>query len=427
MIRETKTYILRLMSGMLMLLLLLTACSSGDDTLNDNPVLKIYVYSPDHPIVTRADNPDPDVDPIGRESEIKTLQVWVFKHLEPNNQNYGTSKAIGYISTNGAEISSETNQGTLVMNITDPDFIKNKPKVDVYVAANVTNNNCGFTLDESSTRQNLIDAKIGENYFGVKSVNTVVKAVPDDGLPMSGVLKNQPVFGTAPIFGVGTEGNLAKVKLVRAVSKMHFVFCCINDGITHKVKSISLEGTKMSKEEYLFLDGEYSATGGPTGGPGYRYKIGSYLGSGDKNLFNKNDFNKAIEISHMESNGKDPSSYEWTNQTGQDYEDLIAEGIAAGDLKELKETNGTNLSTYYFRESDRQVEGKITYYDGNTSAKTATFKISNQLEFLPGDFGRNHTWIVYAYFNYAKGLEVVTVKVKDWEATDPETHEAYNW
>lgn len=81
MIRETKTYILRMMSGMLMLLLLLTACSSDDDTQNDNPVLKIYVYSPDHPIVTRVDNPDPDVDPIGRESEIKTLQVWVFKHL----------------------------------------------------------------------------------------------------------------------------------------------------------------------------------------------------------------------------------------------------------------------------------------------------------------------------------------------------------
>ena len=50
MIRETKTYILRLMSGMLMLLLLLTACSSDDDMQNDNPVLKIYVYSPDHPI-----------------------------------------------------------------------------------------------------------------------------------------------------------------------------------------------------------------------------------------------------------------------------------------------------------------------------------------------------------------------------------------
>ena len=420
MIRETKTYILRLMSGMLMLLLLLTACSSDGDMQNDNPVLKIYVYSPDHPIVTRADNPDPDVDPIGRESEIKTLQVWVFEHHESNDPDKARDgKLIGYISTNGNDISSETNQGTLVMNITDPYFIQKRPNVDVYVAANVTSNNCGFTLDDNSTRADLIAKKIGEAKFGVA---TVVRSVPTEGLPMSGVLKNQPVFGTAPIFGVGTEGNLAKVKLVRAVSKMHFVFCCIDDGITHKVKTISLDGTKISKEEYLFLDGEYSATGGPR----YRYKIGSYL-SGSKNLFNKSNFNQAILISPMGSNDKDPSYYEWTNQTGQAYESLIAEGIAAGDLKELKETNGTNLSTYYFRESDRQVEGKITYYDGNTSAKTATFKISNQLEFIPGDFGRNHTWIVYAYFNYAKGLEVMTVKVNDWEETESETHEVYNW
>ena len=431
MIRDTKTYILQLMSGILMLLLTLTSCSTDDDSQSNNPVLKIYVYSPDHPIVTRVDNPDPDVDPIGKESEIKTLQVWVFEHHEPSDPNYDRDgKLIGYISTNGNDISSETNQGTLLMNVTDPYFIQNKPNVDVFVAANVKNANCGFTLSESSTRADLIAKKIGEDYFGVKS-GKIVTSVPTDGLPMSGVLINQPVSQrvseTAPIFGVGPEGNLAKVKLVRAVSKIHFVFCCINDGITHKVKTISLEGSKMSKEEYLFLDGEYSATGGPTGGPGYRYKIGSYLGSGDKNLFNKNDFSKAIEISPMESNDIDPSYYEWTNQTGQVYEYLIAEGIAAGDLKELKETNGTNLSTYYFRESDRQVEGKITYYDGNTSPKFATFKISNQLEFLPGDFGRNHTWIVYAYFNYAKGLEVVTVKVNDWETTDPEEYEVYNW
>lgn len=426
MIRETKTYILRLLSGILMLLLLLTACSSNDDLQLNNTVLKIYVYSPDRPIVTRVDNPDPDVNPIDRESEIKTLQIWVFEHHESSDPNYDRDgKLIGYINTNSNDISSVTNQGTLVMNITDPYFIQNKPNVDVYVAANVTSNNCGFTLTENSNRADLIAQKIGEAKFGV---GTVVRSVPTEGLPMSGVLKNQPVFGTAPIFGVGTEGNLAKVKLVRAVSKMHFVFCCIDDNIQHKVKTISLDGTKISKEEYLFLDGEYSATGGP----GYRYKIGSYL-SGSKNLFNKSAFNQAILISPMISNDKDPSSYEWTNQTeltnktGQGYEKLIADGIAAGDLKELKENNGTNLSTYYFRESDRQVEGTITYYDGDTSPKTATFKISNQLEFIPGDFGRNHTWIIYAYFNYAKGLEVVTVKVNDWEATDPETHDVYNW
>ena len=400
-----------------MLLLTLTACSTDDDSQRNNPVLKIYVYSPDHPIVTRVDNPDPDVDPIGRESEIKTLQIWVFEHHEPSDPNYERDgRLVGYISTNGDDISAETNQGTLVMDVTDPYFIQNRPNVDVYVAANVTNSNCKLTLSESSKRADLIAAKIVDSKFGINSVSAVVKSVPTDGLPMSGVLINQPISGTAPVFGVGTEGNLAKVKLVRAVSKMHFVFCCIDDGITHQVKSITLDGAKIPKQEFLFLDNEYSTTGGP----GYRYKVGtSYVGD------TKTIMDTQTPIDHMTSDDKDPSYYEWTNQTGQAYETLIAEnlirivdGVKVGDLNDL--------GTYYLRESDKQVEGTITYLD-NSDEKTATFKISNQLEFLPGDFGRNHTWIVYAYFNYAKGLEVVTVKVNDWEETDPETHEVYNW
>ena len=416
MIGETKTYILRMMSGMLMLLLLLTACSSDDDTQNDNPVLKIYVYSPDHPIVTRVDNPDPDVNPLARESEINSLQVWVFEHYKPSDPNYEkrNGKFVGYISTDGNDISSETNQGTLLMNVTDPYFIQNKPNVDVYVAANVKDGNCGLTLSESYTRAQLIDAKIGETKFGIKSVASVVKAVPTDGLPMSGVLIDQPVSGTAPVFGVGPEGNLAKVKLVRAVSKIHFVFCCIKDGVTHKVNSISLDGTKIYKNEYLFLDDEYLATGGP----GYRYNVDDtskspYVGD------TKAIMNTPTTIAPMTSKDKDPSYYEWTNQTGQAYETLIADGITAGDLNDL--------GTYYLHESDLQVEGTITYQLDDDPEKSATFKIGKQLEFLPGDFGRNHTWIVYAYFNYAKGLEVVTVKVNDWEERDPETHDVYNW
>lgn len=426
MIRETKTYILQLISSMLMLLLTLTACSTDDDSQRNNPVLKIYVYSPDHPIVTRVDNPDPDVNPIAAESAINTLQVWVFEHHEPSDQDSERDgKFVGYISTNGNDISSETNQGTLVMNITDPYFIQNRPNVDVYVAANVKNANCGFTLSENSTRANLIAAKIGDSKFGVKSVSAVVKAVPDDGLPMSGVLINQPISGTAPIFGVGTEGNLAKVKLVRAVSKMRFVFCCIDDDVTHKVKSISLDGTKIYKSEYLFLDDEYL----PTGGPGYRYKVDDDISKpfvgGTPTIMNTQ-----TTIHPMTSTDKDPSFYDWTNQTGQyqtgqAYETLIAEnlirivdGVKVGDLNDL--------GTYYLHESDKQVEGTITYLD-NSTEKSATFKIGKQLEFLPGDFGRNHTWIVYAYFNYAKGLEVVTVKVNDWETTDPEEYEVYNW
>lgn len=102
----------------------------------------------------------------------------------------------------------------------------------------------------------------------------------------------------------------------------------------------------------------------------------------------------------------------------QAYETLIAEGITAGDLKDL--------GTYYLHESDKQVEAPLPILTIVPKSRLLS-RLVNSRNSLEGDFGRNHTWIVYAYFNYAKGLEVVTVKVNDWEERDPETHDVYNW
>ena len=60
--RDDRRYILRWLSGMLMLLLL-TACSGsssegGDEPVptSSKPVLKIYIFPPDRPAITRADD-----------------------------------------------------------------------------------------------------------------------------------------------------------------------------------------------------------------------------------------------------------------------------------------------------------------------------------------------------------------------------------
>jgi hypothetical protein len=42
-----------------------------------------------------------------------------------------------------------------------------------------------------------------------------------------------------------------------------------------------------------------------------------------------------------------------------------------------------------------------------------------------GDFSRNHTWIVYAYYS-ASGLVAVTVVVKDWNDVQ-QSYEVVNW
>lgn len=417
MMRAIKTYIKHVVRDlksliMALLLIMFSSCASYDheEPQHEPAVLKIYVFAPDHPIVTRADNGNVNAAPA--ESAIHSLSVWVFEH--GNN-----GKKVGYITTTSEQLS--TGQATLTMEVSD-DFAERQPNVDVYVMANVTSTNCGITLDESTTRSQLdaalIENKAAGDFFGLTSTS-LVTAVPADGLPMSGVLKNETIFGDAPVFGVGpkTTKTLTNVKLVRAVSKVQFVFTTIDDlDPTHKhtVESITLGKEMIPYSEYLFLKGAYSATGGgdPLTLKGYRYWINEEDGynSAVATLMNTpTEINKCATTSS-------PEDYVYKTQNGQDYESLIETGITNGDL--------TRVGTYYLRESDKNITGTITY-DGN---KSTTFHLVPPEEtFVEGDFGRNHTWIVYAYFSSWSKLNVITVQVKAWDTQGSTTHKVYNW
>ena len=398
--RDVKTYIGWLMG---ILLMMLTACASDEGSSSGPAVLKIYVFAPDRPIVTRADNGN--VDAADAEKAINSLQVWVFEHSNGNK--------VGYISTTSEKLSS--GQAILTMEVGD-DFASRKPNVDVFVAANVSSANCGLTLGEGTTRADLEAASIGSSYFGVSPLVTPGDITTEGyaGLPMSGVLKDQTIFGDAPVFGVGstTASTLSNVKLVRAVSKVRFVFCSeFSESTKHTVKQIAINGSMIPTQEYLFLDGAYS----DGGGSGTRYKVGTAYNESVAPLFNPDT---PEEIKNCRE--KTPSYYIWNNNpeaplTGQEYEARITEGIGNNDLNDL--------GTYYLRESDKNVTGTITY----DTDKTVTFKlVTPDANFVPGDFGRNHTWIVYAYFSSDK-LNVITVKVKEWQTLTPTTHEVYNW
>ena len=65
--------------------------------------------------------------------------------------------------------------------------------------------------------------------------------------------------------------------------------------------------------------------------------------------------------------------------------------------------------------------GTITYtIDGGTE-QTVDFAMQQA-----GDFSRNHTWIVYAYYAGAGNLQVQSLYVKDW-STKEVNHQVYNW
>lgn len=391
----------------MVVMLVLCACSGGssgpEEEVKKQPtVLDIYVYAPDNPAITRSDNGS--VAASDNEKKISSLHIWVFRHRD--------GELMGYLNP---DVTSLSATGNAVYQMLMPDeFVTEKPNVDVYVMANVTAAKCDrdlSALDQSVSRSKLEGILIGhkdasDDYYGLTEL---VTAAPAEGLPMSGVLKNQPVYGEAPVMRIGTSEHIAKLQLVRAVSKMRFIFSKFaDDGRTYAVTSITLDATTMPKQEYLFLDGAY---------PTYRYKVGSEYESGYLSLMS----NELTDIKSCE----DPSVYAYVSGDGQEYEDKIDNGLASVVDAEHQENNRgpelTQAGLIYLRESDKKLTGKISYKVDNQVKPDATFSMK-----VAGDFSRNHTWIVYAYFMNGNLLNVNVVDVKSWTPY-PGSGEVYNW
>ena len=357
--------------------LLAVSCSSDETGEKQPTTLTVYVYSPAHPMLIRgAVGP---VDASIAETEITKLQIWIFES--------GTGKKIGYLETKETALLN-TSEGATFQMIVDDDFAKYKPDVDVYVLANLTRyENCDCILNEESTRDylkdnaNLNDTDTSDkSYFGW---NPLFTSVPNGGLPMVGVLKNQPVIGEAPVLRIGTESHIANVMLERAVSKMRFVFAKTQGDAALKIQNIQLNTGMIPTEEYLIPQ---------TKTLNYNTEPISFL-SGE------------VEVTAAVPN---PTVYIYDGQESQTYENLI-------DNAGL-----TTVGPFYLRESDRQLQGMINYTLGGNE-NTADFQMDEA-----GDFSRNHTWIIYAYHAGGGFLQMNTLYIKDW-TTKTEEHEVYNW
>ena len=382
-------------------LLLLSACGSSSseevtqqpEKPKEKPVLKIYLYAPETPIITRASTGS--VSASEAENAIHTIDVWVFEHEAPYNK-------VSYIHLNDV---SFTGQKEIAMDITDAFAnLPKKPNVDIYVAVNKESCGLGTTLGENTTLAQLKEAYMGSDYFGV---SPLISTVPDEegkkGLPMSGLLENQIISGIPPVYTAMAQN----VKLVRAVSKVRFVFSKSSGGVpTISNLSIKLNENVLPQEEYLFLEGVY---------PTYKSHVKS---TGD------NDYEPQVTlVSDKGSNDinacDNPAGYVYTSETGQAYETKIDNGLTivpvGKDTPDLSE-----LGRFYFRESHRQLAGSISYTIGENN-KTKTFTMAGA-----GDFTRNHTWIVYGYFLGSGDLKLNVVDVKDW-TSGSENPDLYNW
>lgn len=383
----------------LLLLLLLNGCNSPvDDGGTENPsqpkgkpVLKIYLFAPDSPIVTRASTGY--VDASDAEKEIHTIDVWVFEHELPN-------KKVSYIHLDNL---SFTDQKEIAMEISNQFAeLPKKPNVDIYVVAN--KESCGLQeLGKETTLDELKEAGIGTAYFGAANP---VNGVSDMGLPMSGILENQIISGIPPVYTAMSNN----VKLVRAVSKIRFILTkSKNNPPTISNLSIKLKANMIPNAEYLFLNGIY---------PDKKIRI---------KIVDDSDYEPEATLLPVIASPtiyscETPTDYAYTTETGQNYENKINNGLKDPDGPD--EPDLTQVGVFYLRESDKKLEGTISYTvvtEAGNKDKTASFMMDTA-----GDFSRNHTWIVYGYFLGSGDLKLNIVDVKGW-TDDSDTPEVYNW
>ena len=372
-----------------MMLLMTAACSSSDNEEGQekHAMLAVYVYAPEpaagaqkNAVRRRADVGEVDVISAA-EQEIKSLQLWIYEHE--------TGDYVGYLST--VEVASlNTGEGMTYQIPVSDEFAADKPEVDVYVQANVKAENCGVgTLDKNTTRDDLMaGAKITTGYFGLANRQ---KSVPEQGLPMAGKLTMQTVVGDAPALRVGTETQMSTVQLTRAVSKLRFVFAKSEGQPEVSITSIKINAGMIPEVEYLFDE---------TQALSYNTSAGELLSSAISDI----------------AETADPTDYIYFNQDAQEYEDLINEAASKQPKPEV-----TVSGPIYLRESDRQLAGTITYTIDNGDPQTVDFAMQQA-----GDFSRNHTWIVYAYYAGSGGLQVQSLYVKDWSGKEM-SYDFFNW
>lgn len=343
------------------------------------------------------------VGALSGEKVFSTLQLWVFV-----SGGSSDGQLVGYKGFNSAELagtglphSTITRFGMPLSREMFALLSQDGTRVDVYALANAASAG-NASLGEGTTRGELDAAVITGSAFGPSPLTT---AVPTAGLPMSGVLKGATVIGDYPVLNVST------VSLIRAVSKVRFVFCqqgtpasgadpAVPNNPACVVKSISFGGTaaghdcQIAMSEKLFTDHKYGATDNPFEIDGYTPLSAVLSGEGGAPLIQNAD----ISISEH-PDGLLFRSPGHELESAREYESRLDEVIGAS----------SQVGPIYLRETDKRISGTIVY-DVGEGDQTVTFS-------MPTDdvLTRNHSWILYAYFAQATRTLQLKIVVLPWD------------
>lgn len=342
-------------------LMLAGACSRLDEP---KAALNIYVRLPED-VTTKAVTDWSSL--FSKETRINDLKIWVFLN-ESTDASLPAGQLLGYLEPKQLNMINGKVQKFSVL--LDKEIALKIKKVDVYVLANSR----AIQMQEigkTTTSAELDALTLSGNQFGiaVNGTPTNTSVTDYEGLPYTAMGKGLTLSGSATNLSVENE----TLKLVRAVSKVQFVFSQIMVGtekpVTFSITGLELDGGQIPEQEYLFNDSAKE------------YKIGDSYVPRTLNfpeLPSKNDI----------VGNTNPKSYVYDSsaEKPQDYQDRIYEALVNGRL--------TGYAPCYLRESDKTLKGKISYTLGNSTVKTREFSMSTGEQFT-----RNSSWVLYFYIN----------------------------
>lgn len=339
---------------------------------------------------------------IESESLIHSYRIWIFASRESGDgaQPIGYAEGTGLSDKGNRIVSVKLRTGKMSGG-------------DIYALVNAENCPALMTGDGSvMTRGQLKSGTTGG--FGIGSdMKPAAMTVPSTGLPMSRVLTNIPLqnFVSENI----DLNNPIEVPLLRAVSKFQF-YIAKTEGDTDidalsilnvefgkaGTSSAGVSGNFIPKEAMAFtgpvehvnvnnLDYLYTSSAFLPDEVQYYPQTVRYTGSSDI-LFN------AAKIKAV----KDPTAFRrGMDETAQAYAERLRNA-------------GLTSVTSYFLESGQALRGVINYRFSSGIPTKVTFDIG------PGDFLRNHEYIIYAYVLNGRVEVETTLKyqVIDWKGKD---------
>ena len=387
---------------MLMACLIVTACNDDDDWQEPAEYLNISIYSPqtETRAITRAGTDTHD--PVKAETEENTIHdVYVWAFLSTSNSGTSdTDKPIGYVAGNINAAS-----GNIQMPITEDNLNKllaSDGKVDFYVIANTTNMK-SLSLPskyKTATRKQVRDAYFGVNNnaddFGGSSATNADTWYTDNlsgsGLPSANTTTEDVVTDSNEL----TKGMIS-IELLRAVSRLRFVFSRATDLEDVEIEKIEISGSGIYKQEKLFYTSEETTS--LTGYTETWAITHDFTKSTTSTTPNPYTDLKSLERKY------DATKQAYT-ETAQEYETRIDKAISDDNASEYGRT--------YIRETNAPLTATITFRcEQTTLKKTVTLSDTNKsTNYLP----RNHTWLVYGYFE--KGSLQLTANVQEWDLVD---------